>query len=118
MRSFRPRRSRLPPGAHLPFQNEEPRAVDTVAGFNIYFRQKPIETGPVCGPSQEALYACFLSSGVGVSGGPFKESLKLRMPSPKPLATSGIFLPPNRRTATTRMTNNSGKPIERNICGL
>src|SRR5215472_19315387 len=41
--------------------------------------------------------------------------LKFLIPSPKPLATSGIFFPPNSRTATTRMTTSSGKPIDRNM---
>ena len=39
-------------------------------------------------------------------------SLKLRIPSPKPFATSGIFLPPNNSTATPRITRSSGKPSD------
>src|ERR1035438_3776203 len=41
--------------------------------------------------------------------------LKFLMPSPKPFASSGIFFPPNSRTATTKMTISSGKPIDRNM---
>src|SRR5258708_40176474 len=37
------------------------------------------------------------------------------MPSPKPFARSGIFFPPKSRTATTKMTKSSGKPIDRNL---
>src|ERR1035441_3269639 len=47
----------------------------------------------------------------GFSGSPFRAVLKLRIPSPSPLATSGIFFPPNSSTATPRITSSSGKPI-------
>jgi polyphenol oxidase len=41
--------------------------------------------------------------------------LKFRIPSPKPLASSGILLPPNNKTATTKITSNSGSPIVSSI---
>lgn len=41
--------------------------------------------------------------------------MKFRIPSPKPLASSGILLPPNNKTATTRITSNSGSPIVSSI---
>ncbi len=43
-------------------------------------------------------------------------SLKFRIPSPRPLASSGIFLPPNSNAATARMTSSSGQPIVSMIC--
>src|SRR5580658_6835099 len=46
---------------------------------------------------------------------PAKKVLKFLMPSPKPFATSGIFLPPNSKTATTKMTRSSGRPIDLSI---
>lgn len=50
-----------------------------------------------------------------LSVSPFNAVLKLRMPSPSPLATSGIFFPPNNSVATARITNNSGQPMDSNI---
>src|ERR1035441_3326588 len=95
----------------------EPRDAQTdLAGlfcFRISFCLRTFgsrdELSPTCGPILEA-YACFFSS--TFSSSPFKAVLKLRIPSPKPFATSGIFLPPNNSTATPRITRSSGKPID------
>src|SRR5579872_5051351 len=61
-------------------------------------------------------YDGFLSSGLLSSGGlvssPFIAVLKLRIPSPRPFATSGIFLPPNSSTKTAMMTSSSMGPID------
>src|SRR5436190_14103272 len=67
------------------------------------------EIRPRCGQLHEA-YTCFFSS--TFSSSPFKADLKLRMPSPRPFATSGIFLPPNSSTAIPRMTRSSMGPID------
>src|ERR1035438_6494543 len=56
-------------------------------------RVEPDEIRPTCGQPPEAY--CFFSS-----LSPFMASLKLRIPAPKPLASSGIFLPPNSISAT------------------
>ncbi len=44
---------------------------------------------------------------------PFMAALKLRIPSPRPLARSGILLLPKNSTAIPKMISNSGKPIDR-----
>src|SRR2546427_5122325 len=67
------------------------------------------EIRPNCGQLHEA-YACFFSS--TFSSSPLRACLKLRMPSPRPFATSGIFLPPNSSTAIPRMTRSSMGPID------
>src|SRR6266446_6896582 len=75
--------------------------------FSCYLSRDEIR--PRCGQLHEA-YTCFFSS--TFSSSPFKADLKLRMPSPRPFATSGIFLPPNSSTAIPRMTRSSMGPID------
>src|SRR5579885_2677106 len=48
----------------------------------------------------------FFSSSAGVAESlPFMESLKLRIPSPRPLPSSGSFLGPNTSRAMNKMTS-------------
>src|SRR6266446_4694598 len=75
--------------------------------FSCYLSRDEIR--PRCGQLHEA-YTCFFSS--TFSSSPLRACLKLRMPSPRPFATSGIFLPPNSSTAIPRMTRSSMGPID------
>ena len=104
----RGRPSQTPPFSFL--TKQKPR--DIAAGPLLLLwkscRSEPLETRPKCGQFGSLMHASF----VGSSHRPSRRILKFRIPSPKPFATSGIFRPPNSRTAIPRMMRSSGKPSD------